>query len=536
MSSTVPRRTALRGVAAALVVGAPAGSLAACSFTAGSADEGTDGDGSTPAEAHRLTVVEGDAAAVIERGTEASVAASRALLSEATAVVVVASDAVDGGTSVATALGVPLLVWGPETAAELDRLGTRTVVRVASPERNTAASTTAASPRSPTSTSGTTADTVAPSPVPDDLGDREVVDVAAGAAPEVEGLPLTPPSGRVVALSREGRDAPAAVEATLSAVGATGLVTDAADVRLAGDARTSLRESPETVVFGVTRGLGPVKNFEQRVRTVRVAPELPGGGFLPFPQRRMVALYGHPETAGLGMLGEQPAEQAVTRVSQLTEEYAALGDDEFVPAFELIATVASAGPGDDGQYSRRTDIDVLEPWVDAAGDAGVYVVLDLQPGRTDFLTQAQAYEALLLRPYVGLALDPEWRLRPDEVHLRQIGSVDIDEVNEVGAWLAALVRDNDLPPKVLTLHQFNLSMIRGRERLDTGIDEIQWLLHADGQGSQRDKQTTWAALRVDLPDGVWLGWKNFEDEDSPMLTPAQTLAQVQPTPYFISYQ
>jgi hypothetical protein len=31
------------------------------------------------------------------------------------------------------------------------------------------------------------------------------------------------------------------------------------------------------------------------------------------------------------------------------------------------------------------------------------------------------------------------------------------------------------------------------------------------------------------------GWKNFYDEDTPMLTPAQTLA-VEPTPVFVSYQ
>jgi hypothetical protein len=221
---------------------------------------------------------------------------------------------------------------------------------------------------------------------------------------------------------------------------------------------------------------------------------------------------------------------------ELAAEYADLSGEPFTPAFELIATVASGSAGADGQYSRRTDVDVLERWVDAADAAGVYTVLDLQPGRTDFLTQAKAYEALLRRPTVGLALDPEWRLRPDEVHLRQIGSVGIDEVNAVGAWLARLVRDHDLPPKVLTLHQFDLSMIRGRERLDTDLDEVQWLLHADGQGTQEAKQGTWAALRRDLPAGVWLGWKNFEDEDRPMLTPAQTLARVDPMPWFVSYQ
>ena len=151
-------------------------------------------------------------------------------------------------------------------------------------------------------------------------------------------------------------------------------------------------------------------------------------------------------------------------------------------------------------------------------------MLDLQPGRDDFLTQAKAYEELLRRPWVGLALDPEWRLQPGEKPLRQIGHVEIDEVNAVGAWLAELVRRHDLPPKVLTLHQFSRAMVRDRERLDTSLDEVQWLVHADGQGRQDAKQGTWSALQRDLPEGVWLGWKNFEDEDTPMLTPEQTMA------------
>jgi hypothetical protein len=68
------------------------------------------------------------------------------------------------------------------------------------------------------------------------------------------------------------------------------------------------------------------------------------------------------------------------------------------------------------------------------------VILDLQPGRTDFLTQAMIYEEFLRLPHVGLALDPEWRLEPNQVHLRQIGSVDAAEINQVGNWLASLVR------------------------------------------------------------------------------------------------
>jgi hypothetical protein len=166
----------------------------------------------------------------------------------------------------------------------------------------------------------------------------------------------------------------------------------------------------------------------------------------------------------------------------------------------------------------------------------VLVILDLQPGRGDFLPQARLLERFLVQPHVGLALDPEWRLGPNQVHLNQVGSVGIDEVNRVVTWLADLTRAKALPQKLLVLHQFKLAMIKDRERLDTSRDELAVMVHADGQGSQGDKQATWRALHLNPPAGIWWGWKNFYDEDSPMLTPEQTVAEVSPLPSLISYQ
>ena len=432
---------------------------------------------------------------------------SRAVLDRASAVVVASPDEADLAAGVAAALhlGIPLLVSGPGLEEELDRLGTRTVVRYSS--------------------AGT------------DLGGREVfAGTAVEDLPQLPGLPRTPSGHGAVALVRDGVTVPPALEPLLAAVGAVTVTVPDADPRASEQARVALRDSAAAPVVALGAGFGSDARLAQRVRTSRKADELPGGGLLPFPDRRMVALYGHPETAAMGMLGEQPPARAVERVRRLAGEYAALADLPVVPAFELIATVASGSRQRDGSYSRRTPVDVLMPYVEAAERAGMYVVLDLQPGRTDFLAQARHYEELLRRPWVGLALDPEWRLRPGQVHLEQIGSVGIAEVNRVGAWLAALVRKHDLPPKVLTLHQFRQSMVRDRPRLDTTLDEVQWLVHADGLGTQGDKQATWTALRAGLPEGVWLGWKNFEDEDSPMLTPAQTMATVHPAPWFVSYQ
>lgn len=262
--------------------------------------------------------------------------------------------------------------------------------------------------------------------------------------------------------------------------------------------------------------------------------QLPGGGQTLFPGKRIVALYGHPHTGGLGVLGEQGPEAAVTRAHELAEPYVA-EDTEVIPAFELITTLASSRPGDDGDYSSELTIDDLRPWTEAATAAGMYVVLDLQPGRSDFLTQAKRYEELLALPNVGLALDPEWRLGSDEFHLEGIGSVGGEEVNDVVRWLADMVRRHRLPQKLLVVHQFTFGMITDRELIETPA-ELAVVIQMDGQGPLGSKLATWGALVAGTEESGWSwGWKNFFDEDSPMATPERVLG-LEPVPVFVSYQ
>jgi len=262
--------------------------------------------------------------------------------------------------------------------------------------------------------------------------------------------------------------------------------------------------------------------------------QLPGGGYLLFPSRRIVAMYGHTNTDALGVLGEQGPAEGVERASSIARGYDADGIP-VITAFEIIATLASSAPGSDGNYSLRTAIADLKPWIDQAEQSGMYVILDLQPGRGDFLTQAKEYEELLLEPHVGLALDPEWRLKPNQFHLEQIGSVDAAEVNQVVDWLSQLVRENNLPQKLLMVHQFSNEMITNRSEIRT-TPELAVMIHMDGQGRSALKFNTYAEItRNSLDNGWWWGWKNFYDEDFPTLTAAQTL-EARPVPYLVSYQ
>ena len=330
------------------------------------------------------------------------------------------------------------------------------------------------------------------------------------------------------------RTANAAAVATARNAGALVLEIGNADPRRTPAAAKVLAARPKTPVIAL--GTPFVRNFAYSLAVVRKHVVQPTGGYLAMPGKHYTAMYGHPGTPSLGVLGEQGVKASIRRVERLARKYRKVSKAEFVPTFEIIATVASGGAGKDKDYSYEASIKTLKPLVDAAAKAKVYVILDLQPGRTGFLTQAKRYRSLLERPHVGLALDPEWRLKKKQKHLRQIGSVKAAEVNRVADWLAELTRRKTLPQKIFVLHQFSLSMIKQRDQLDTRHAELATVLHVDGSGPQGAKQGTWRVLRRNAPDGVHWGWKNFVDEDPHMLTPRETWQRVKPHPALITYQ
>ena len=328
----------------------------------------------------------------------------------------------------------------------------------------------------------------------------------------------------------------AGVAAPLAALGhriGVGVVAVAGDIRAASPEARELISGASEVELLSDFG----EDAAWQLDVIRRGDEIPGGGLLMFdadPPRRLVAMYGHPTTAGLGVLGEQGPSEGVDRLRSIAAGYGADGA-RVLGTFEIIATVASADPGADGDYSSETARDVIRPWVEVAAANDVYVLLDLQPGRTDFLTQARIYEEFLRLPHVGLALDPEWRLKPNQVHMRQVGTVDAAEINQVAEWLAGLVREAALPQKLLVIHQFHYAMITNRPRIETP-PEVAVLIHMDGYGDQGTKQGTWNTLTgAPDADGFYWGWKNFYDEDSPMAGPDRVL-NLTPTPVFVSFQ
>lgn len=260
------------------------------------------------------------------------------------------------------------------------------------------------------------------------------------------------------------------------------------------------------------------------------AQQLPLGGTTIFPRYRVVAYYGTAGNAALGVLGEGSPDAMLPKLRGAARGFA--GGRRIQVAYELIATVAQGGPGPDGDYSRMIDIARIEQYVEQARRNKVLVILDLQPGRGNFLPQARRLERFLVQPHVGLALDPEWRMPPGKVPGKTIGHVGATEVNAVSAYVSGLVEKHRLPQKLFVLHQFRSSMLPDVQRIQKrpGLAIVQ---HVDGFGTRGEKDATWRRLK--RPQQFHMGYKLFYDEDVRRYGPPDVL-RFTPVPELISYQ
>ena len=267
-------------------------------------------------------------------------------------------------------------------------------------------------------------------------------------------------------------------------------------------------------------------------RSSATGADLPGGGRRVFADGRfLVAYYGTAGTGALGVLGEAPPDQIWPRLVRAAAPFAKDGRT-VQPVFELIVTVAHASPTPTGTYSSNISRAQVQRYIDAAHRHGALLVLDLQPGRANFLDVAKSWQWALRDPWVGLALDPEWRMGPNGVPGRRVGSVSAAEVNHVSAWLEDLTAREGLPEKVFMVHQFRTDMIRHIERIRARPD-LALVQHVDGFGTPGQKLATFHA--VARPRQFKLGFKLFYDEDVHRMRPAQVLA-IRPRVSFVSFQ
>lgn len=252
---------------------------------------------------------------------------------------------------------------------------------------------------------------------------------------------------------------------------------------------------------------------------------------------RLVGFCGYPGIPGQGRLGIGRLDDRAKEIVAYATSYARVGKKATIPTMELIAATVQGSPGRDRKWRTRTSDAIIARHLKAARKVNAMLLLNVQPGQSSFLTEAKALEKWLKHKDVGLALDPEWRMHPGQVPMRQFGWVSSTEVNQVTAYVAGLVKTYRLPEKVVLVHQLNTSVLRDQKALRPAAG-IAMIRGVDGIGSRGAKTATYTRLTAGSPAFFRPGFKLFFVEDrwhGRLMSVAQVMA-LTPRPDYVMYE
>ena len=262
------------------------------------------------------------------------------------------------------------------------------------------------------------------------------------------------------------------------------------------------------------------------------SPELLPGSLLP--EYLIVAYYGNPKSTRMGILGQLPPAEMLPKLERTAQEWAKADPGRKVlPALHLIATVAQGKPGGGGKYRLRHSDQLIEQVLGWAEERGWLVFLDVQIGHSTVADELPHLVKYLERPYVHLALDPEFAMKLGGVPGQRIGTLDATDINTASQLLADIVEKKKVPPKVLVVHRFTQRMLTNHDQIKLD-PRVQVVIDMDGFGAPWLKEDAYKFFIV--PEPVqFTGFKLFYKNDKPMMSPDRVLG-LWPAPVYIQYQ
>jgi hypothetical protein len=300
------------------------------------------------------------------------------------------------------------------------------------------------------------------------------------------------------------------------------LRTAAAD---SSDAARARRHAGESASFAIERGWYPEM------------PEFRDGSILPCS--RIVAYYGHPRSERMGALGEYPKEEMLRRLkAQVAQWEQADPSTPVVPALHMVSVVAQGEPGTTGRYRTITSDSVVQRVYDWAREIDGVFFVDIQVGTDDIRNILPRFEWILKNPDVHLGVDPEFMMKDGSRPGSRVGTMDAADVNYVTDYLAQLVREHNLPPKVFILHRFTSRMVTNYDRI-VRRPEVHIVNHMDGWGAQWLKKDTWRDQMVREPiqfSGFKIFYKHDQSRDGWALMSPRDMLQLHPVPLYVQYQ
>lgn len=276
---------------------------------------------------------------------------------------------------------------------------------------------------------------------------------------------------------------------------------------------------------------------EEYLYPVKDAPYPKFGAILPF--NRIIAYYGNFYSTKMGILGEFEEEEVLRRLQiEIDKWNEADPEINALPAIHYIASTAQSLPGDEGLYTLRMPDEQIDKAVSMAEKIDGIVFLDLQIGLSTIEREITYLDKYLKMPQVHLGIDPEFSMKDGTPPGKVIGRFSDEDINFVINYLSEIVRENNLPPKVLVIHRFTQKMVQNYENIKP-TEEVQVVIHMDGWGSPARKFNTYNVVVAPEPiqfTGFKIFYKNDLKEEPPRLVTPQELLDLQPNPIYIQYQ
>jgi hypothetical protein len=261
------------------------------------------------------------------------------------------------------------------------------------------------------------------------------------------------------------------------------------------------------------------------------------GALLPF--YRVMAYYGNLYSKKMGVLGEYPEAEMLSKLqAEVLKWQLADPTTPVLPALHYIAVVAQGSAGSDGMYRFRMPDKEIDKVLAMATKINGIVFIDIQVALSNLQSELPYFEKYLKMPNVHLGIDPEFSMKTGKKPGSVIGTFDAADVNYASGYLAKLVTENNLPPKILVVHRFTENMVTNYKQIKT-LPEVQIVMDMDGWGHQARKTNTYKQFVQKQPvqfAGFKLFYKNdLKEENSRMLTPEELL-KLHPIPIYIQYQ
>lgn len=260
------------------------------------------------------------------------------------------------------------------------------------------------------------------------------------------------------------------------------------------------------------------------------------GAVLPY--NRIIAFYGNLYSTRMGILGGIPKDKMLQKLKEEVANWQKADSTTLaIPALHYIAVTAQRAPGKAGKYRMRMPFKQIDTVLAWAKPINALVFLDIQVGHSTVKEEVTALADYLKLPNVHLGIDPEFSMKEGSIPGKKIGTFDAADINDAIAILSQIVRDNNLPPKVLVIHRFTRGMVTNYKNIKT-VPEVQIVMDMDGFGSKILKKSTYKDYIYKEPV-QFTGFKLFYVNDnwggSTMFTPEEVL-QSTPKPIYIQYQ